>query len=73
MLMMVVGAYAYVANDPSVSKSSIDDGNDDGNDDGSDDNGNNYFWVIIYFFAISAEMVFGKSIKSGIKCELGTR
>jgi len=63
MGMMVFGAIGYVLNDPSVTSN-----DDDADDDDADET--SYFWVIVYFFAIAAEMVFGKMIKSGISCEV---
>ena len=74
MMMMVVGAIAYVVNDPSVSSPSSSSSPPSNFENEGEGNSflDSYFWVIVYFFCISAEMVFGKSIKSGIKCELAT-
>ena len=56
MAIMVIGALSYVATDAAFALNGL----------------SAYFWVTIYFFAISVEMIFGKMLTRDLKCELGT-
>ena len=56
MALMVVGALSYVATDAAFALNGL----------------SAYFWVTIYFFAISVEMIFGKMLTRDLNCKLGT-